>query len=256
MEAAMGMLKTAAMAVGAIIAVLWLLTIVWVIRDAGARGVAKAKWGIIAIIPFIGALIYIACRPQLLAADKEDIDLGTLLTRRQLMDYGECGRGGYPVEKDYVMCPNCGAQLKNVCPNCGRPINPEWSVCPYCCTPSARAVAASMAPKQEAPTQYVPAPKPETALIEQSKSPALPDAAETLIAEPVEEAKEAAAASPRPRDRSQRSRVSSREQREQRESREQASESPRRARSHVAAEESSEGDAAQTRAARRSRARN
>ncbi|MBR2522779.1 MAG: zinc ribbon domain-containing protein [Coriobacteriales bacterium] len=253
MEAAMGMLKTVAIAVGAIIAVLWLLTIIWVIRDAGARGVSKAKWGIIAIIPFIGALIYIACRPPLLAADKEDIDLGTLLTRRQLMDYGECGRCGYPVEKDYVMCPNCGAQLKNVCPNCGRPINPEWSVCPYCCTPSARAVAANMAPKPEPATQFIPAPQPETALIGEVGAPALPDAAETLIAEPVAEAEEAAKPSPRPRDRSQRSRVSSRESRESRES---SSEAPRRPRSHVASDESSDADAAQSRAARRSRARN
>ena len=120
--------------IGGIILALYILTIAWVIKDASQRGVSPVKWGIIAIIPFIGALIYSALRPAMLATDREEQELDYLLRQRQLMQYGECGRCSYPVQDDYIMCPNCGSQLKNVCSSCGKPLNPEWSVCPYCCT--------------------------------------------------------------------------------------------------------------------------
>ena len=118
----------------AVIVILYILTIIWVVRDAPLRGVSAAKWGIISLIPFIGAIIYSALRPPMLLSDREEQEMDYLLRQRELMKYGECGRCGYPVQDDYVMCPNCGSQLKNVCPHCERPLNPEWSVCPYCCT--------------------------------------------------------------------------------------------------------------------------
>ena len=34
------------------------------------------------------------------------------------MRYGDCANCGYPVEEDYVMCPNCHQRLKNLCPTC------------------------------------------------------------------------------------------------------------------------------------------
>ncbi len=117
-----------------VIIVLYIITIIWVVKDAPARGYSPVKWGIIALIPFIGALMYSAMRPSMLAADKEEQELDYLLRQRELMQYGECGRCSYPVQNDYVMCPNCGSRLKNVCAGCGRPLNPQWTVCPWCCT--------------------------------------------------------------------------------------------------------------------------
>ncbi|MGI6216766.1 MAG: zinc ribbon domain-containing protein [Coriobacteriales bacterium] len=117
-----------------VVVLLYILTIVWVIRDAPLRGVSPVKWGIIALIPFVGAIIYSALRPAMLLSDKEEQQLDYLLKQRELMKYGECGRCSYPVRDDYIMCPNCGSQLKNVCTGCGKPLNPEWNVCPYCCT--------------------------------------------------------------------------------------------------------------------------
>lgn len=117
-----------------IIVALYILTIAWVIKDAPQRGVSPVKWGIISLIPFVGAIIYAALRPPMLISDKEEQEMDYLLRQRELMKYGECGRCGYPVQDDYIMCPNCGSQLKNVCSKCGKPLNPEWSVCPWCCT--------------------------------------------------------------------------------------------------------------------------
>jgi len=54
------------------------------------------------------------------------------------MKYGECGACGYPVEADYVLCPNCHQQLKNLCPTCHHALDPMWTVCPYCTTPIGR----------------------------------------------------------------------------------------------------------------------
>ena len=127
-------LQIVAIVMIAVIVALYIVTIIWVIKDASQRGVSAAKWGIIALIPFVGAIIYSALRPPMLLSDREEQEMDYLLRQRQLMKYGECGRCSYPVQDDYIMCPNCGSQLKNVCSSCGKPFNPEWSVCPYCCT--------------------------------------------------------------------------------------------------------------------------
>ena len=131
---AMSMLHTASMVMVFFVIAIWILTIVWVIKDSTARGVSPVKWGIISLIPFIGAIVYSALRPPMLLTDKQEQEIDYMLRQRELMKYGECGRCSYPVEDDYIMCPNCGAQLKNVCPNCGKPLNPEWNACPWCCT--------------------------------------------------------------------------------------------------------------------------
>lgn len=126
--------QTIGIVMAAVIVVLYVLTIIWVVRDAPLRGVSVVKWGIISLIPFLGALIYSALRPPMLLSDREEQEMDYLLRQRELMKYGECGRCGYPVQDDFVMCPSCGSQLKNVCSHCERPLNPEWSVCPFCCT--------------------------------------------------------------------------------------------------------------------------
>ncbi len=117
-----------------IIIALYVVTIIWVVRDAPRRGVSPVKWGVISLIPFFGALVYSALRPSMLLADKEEQELEYLLRQRELMRYGECGRCSYPVRDDYIVCPHCGSQLKNVCQTCGKPLDPHWSVCPWCCT--------------------------------------------------------------------------------------------------------------------------
>ena len=36
------------------------------------------------------------------------------------------------VEKDFLICPECGWELKRSCDNCQRPLSLHWNVCPYC----------------------------------------------------------------------------------------------------------------------------
>ncbi|MDR2672524.1 MAG: zinc ribbon domain-containing protein [Coriobacteriales bacterium] len=119
----------------ALIGVFYLISIVWVIRDAYLRGANPIIWGVVSLVPFLGAFAYAMMRPPMLLSDKDEQNLDFALKQRQLMNYGECGKCGYPVEREYLMCPRCGTQLKNECRQCGHALNPEWSVCPYCCTP-------------------------------------------------------------------------------------------------------------------------
>ncbi|ACV22208.1 zinc ribbon domain-containing protein [Slackia heliotrinireducens] len=125
------------MAVTAVIAflvVLYVLSIIWVVRDAYLRGTVWFIWAIVALIPILGVIAYTLLRPPLLQIDRDEQELEVALKQRQLMQYGECANCGYPVEADYVLCPNCHQRLKNMCSRCGKALDPSWKVCPYCAT--------------------------------------------------------------------------------------------------------------------------
>lgn len=126
--------KMAVMVICMLIGVLYLISIIWVIRDSYLRGSNPVIWGIIGLIPFLGAFAYSMMRPPMLLSDRDEQALDFALKQRELMKYGECAKCGYAVEREFLMCPLCGAQLKNECLRCGHALSPEWTVCPYCCT--------------------------------------------------------------------------------------------------------------------------
>ena len=127
--------QMAFMAIVIVLVVLYVLSIVWVVRDAYLRGTHCYIWGVVALIPLLGALAYCLLRPPLYRLDRDEQELEVALKQRQLQRYGECASCGYPVESDYVVCPGCHAPLKNLCSHCGKALDPEWTVCPYCATP-------------------------------------------------------------------------------------------------------------------------
>ena len=118
-----------------LLAILYILSIVWVARDAYMRGTYWYVWGIVALVPLVGVVAYCLLRPPLLQIDRDEQELEVALKQRQLMKYGECANCGYPVEDDYILCPNCHSRLKSMCPTCHRALDPSWTVCPYCATP-------------------------------------------------------------------------------------------------------------------------
>lgn len=73
-------------------------------------------------------------RPHSYASDREEQELDMALRERQLAQYGTCPQCGAPIEKDFVVCPVCDTQVRNVCPSCHRPLDAHWKVCPYCRT--------------------------------------------------------------------------------------------------------------------------
>lgn len=120
--------------VGFIVA-LYALSVVYVFIDARRRGVrAFWTWGIVALIPFVGLIAYVVLRPSSYLADREEQELDMALRERQLAAYGTCPQCGTSIEKDFVVCPVCNTQVRNVCPSCHRPLDAHWKVCPYCRT--------------------------------------------------------------------------------------------------------------------------
>ena len=97
----------------------YVLSIIWVVRDAYQRGTVWYIWAIVALVPILGVIAYCLLRPPLLQIDRDEQELEVALKQRQLMQYGECANCGYPVEADYVLCPNCHQRLKNQCQKCG-----------------------------------------------------------------------------------------------------------------------------------------
>ncbi|MDO4596723.1 MAG: zinc ribbon domain-containing protein [Coriobacteriaceae bacterium] len=120
--------------IGFVIA-LYALSIVYVVKDAQRRGVQSyVLWGIIAAIPFVGLIAWLVLRPASFAADREEQELDIALRERQLAEYGSCPNCGTTINKDFVVCPVCNTQVRNVCPSCHRPLDAHWKVCPYCRT--------------------------------------------------------------------------------------------------------------------------
>lgn len=130
-----GPVKIAVAAVIIIVIIMYLLSIVWVIKDARHRGASAVMWGIIAIIPIAGLLAYCLLRPSLASEDQEALDMELALMRYQLGDYGNCPHCGYVIQKDFVACPHCHKQLRNVCTCCHKVLDADWTICPYCTTP-------------------------------------------------------------------------------------------------------------------------
>ena len=59
------------------------------------------------------------------------LSLSDLLTPWELIEK----RLTCAAEADFVLCPNCHTQLKNLCMRCNHALEPSWTVCPYCATP-------------------------------------------------------------------------------------------------------------------------
>lgn len=119
----------------AFVVALYLLSVVYVFRDAKRRGIQSYwAWGLLALVPLVGLIAYLVMRPSMYASDREEQELDMALRERQLAQYGNCPNCGTTIEKDFIVCPVCNTQVRNVCPTCKKPLEAHWKVCPYCRT--------------------------------------------------------------------------------------------------------------------------
>ena len=148
------------------IVVVWLALIVYTYFDARRRIsdpflVACATVG--SFFPYIGTAVYAIVRPPEFLEDAHERELeirAAELRVRQLTE-ASCPNCEYPVEKNFLRCPECQHRLKNPCPSCSKPVDPRWALCPYCETPlperqqqqRRRRVSGEERPKREARTK-------------------------------------------------------------------------------------------------------
>ena len=116
--------------------VLWLALAYWTFADAGRRGTARFFWGVVALVfPFVGPLVYVIVRPPEYALDSRERELELAVLERELRQRVElCPGCRSMVEKEYLLCPECGCDLRAPCRSCGKPLDLNWRTCPYCAT--------------------------------------------------------------------------------------------------------------------------
>jgi hypothetical protein len=117
--------------------VLWLALIVYTYLDAKRRISDPFLVGcatVASFFPFIGTAVYAIVRPPEFLEDAHERELeikAAELRVRQLRD-SSCPNCEYPIEKNYLRCPNCQRRLKDPCPTCSKPVDPRWELCPFC----------------------------------------------------------------------------------------------------------------------------
>jgi Double zinc ribbon len=117
--------------------VLWLALIVYTYLDARRRisdPFLVACATVASFFPFIGTAVYAIVRPPEYLEDAHERELeikAAEMKVRQLREQS-CPNCEFPVERNYLRCPNCQRRLKDPCPSCNKPVDPRWGLCPYC----------------------------------------------------------------------------------------------------------------------------
>ena len=135
--------------------VVWLALIVYTYLDARRRisdPFLVACATIASFIPYIGTAVYAIVRPPEFLEDAHERELeikAAELRVRQLTELS-CPNCEYPVEKNYLRCPNCQRRLKDPCPTCGKPVDPRWAPLPLLRDRARAARAPASAPRNAA----------------------------------------------------------------------------------------------------------
>jgi RNA polymerase subunit RPABC4/transcription elongation factor Spt4 len=117
--------------------VLWLALIVYTYLDARRRisdPFLVACATVASFFPFIGTAVYAIVRPPefLEDAHERELEIKAAELRVKQLSEQSCPKCEYPVERNYLRCPNCQNRLKDPCPTCKKPVDPRWALCPYC----------------------------------------------------------------------------------------------------------------------------
>jgi hypothetical protein len=119
------------------VVVLYLSLIYWTYADARRRiadPMLVACSTAASLFPFVGTIIYMILRPPEYLEDvrERELEMQAAEARLHELDSSLCPHCDYRIERDFVRCPSCLRKLKERCANCSRPLDKEWTICPYC----------------------------------------------------------------------------------------------------------------------------
>ena len=77
-------LQSAFTVVVVLLVILYVLSIVWVVRDAYLRGSYWYVWAIVALVPLLGVIAYCLLRPPLLQIDRDEREAEIALKQHEL----------------------------------------------------------------------------------------------------------------------------------------------------------------------------
>ncbi len=124
---------------GAVLFALWAGTIVWTINDMRARsfdlGAMILAACLVALVPFVGLVVYLLVRPKETLADIYDraLEEDALLNERKVRC--DCPNCDAPVREEWAFCPECQHQLLIRCGHCGQNRRADWKYCAFCRAP-------------------------------------------------------------------------------------------------------------------------
>lgn len=120
-----------------VLGVLYVSLLYWTLVDARRRiddPLLIACSVAASLFPFVGTLVYMILRPPEYLVDMHERELEMRAAEARLAELGYelCRHCGHSVERDFLRCPSCLQRLKEPCASCRRPLDPSWSICPYC----------------------------------------------------------------------------------------------------------------------------
>jgi len=121
---------------GAYVAAFWFCLVVWTFRDIQQRSrdalVQVLATMLVLVFNVPGLILYTILRPPTTLAESYARALEEESLIQDLEDRQACPSCKRRVHPDYVLCPNCRADLKRPCVACNRLLQLGWQVCPYC----------------------------------------------------------------------------------------------------------------------------
>ena len=129
-------LKVVIALVGAYITAFWFTLVVWTFRDIQKRTrdvlVQVLATLLVLLFNLPGLLLYTILRPPETLAEAYARSLEEESLIQEIEERQACPTCRLRVQPDFLVCPNCGTQLRRRCPDCHRLLELNWQHCPYC----------------------------------------------------------------------------------------------------------------------------
>lgn len=117
---------------------LYLSLVIWTFRDIRSRTrdvfAQLLATILVVVLNLPGLLLYLILRPKetLTQAYERALEEEALL--RDVEERLTCPSCRAPIEKEFMICPECQTRLRRKCTKCGRLLDLRWTTCPYCGT--------------------------------------------------------------------------------------------------------------------------
>jgi RNA polymerase subunit RPABC4/transcription elongation factor Spt4 len=121
---------------GALMAALWLSLIIWAFRDMRHRSrdpfaqILSAL--LVALLPFIGIIIYLILRPPETLAEAYERALEEEALLQEIEERPTCPGCSRTINPNWILCPHCHTRLRKACPDCNSLMDLQWTLCPFC----------------------------------------------------------------------------------------------------------------------------
>ncbi len=120
--------------------VIWLALVWWTFADSRRRIDDPMLVGtatVASLFPYVGTIVYVILRPPEYLVDvrERELEIAAAEARLAQLDQLACPYCEGDIERSFLLCPHCQRKLKDPCQSCGRPLDPRWTVCPYCEAP-------------------------------------------------------------------------------------------------------------------------